>query len=252
MIETLKSVFHTLLRTYEQGVINQNIEGDYFATNIPLFVTLLCAIAIVAYLIGSINVSIIVSKKLGIDIRESGSGNAGATNMSRQFGKKVGILILLTDIIKSLIACIIGILLVGFQYGGFIAGLFCIIGHAFPVFFKFKGGKGVACMAAMVLVTSPVCFLVMLIIYLVLLFGFKMVSFASVMSVMIYPLLLSSLQGIGINFIIALTCSFLVLFLHRKNIIRIFNHEEPRIEIFKKKEKKTRVIEKETDEDSEE
>ena len=191
-------------------------------------------------------------KKLGIDIRESGSGNAGATNMSRQFGKKVGILILLTDIIKSLIACIIGILLVGFQYGGFIAGLFCIIGHAFPVFFKFKGGKGVACMAAMVLVTSPVCFLVMLIIYLVLLFGFKMVSFASVMSVMIYPLLLSSLQGIGINFIIALTCSFLVLFLHRKNIIRIFNHEEPRIELFKKKEKKTRVIEKETDEDSEE
>ena len=166
--------------------------------------------------------------------------------MTRLYGKKIGILTFVGDALKAVLSCIIGIVLVG-SLGGFVAGFFCVVGHAFPVYFKFKGGKGVACMAAVVLVTSPVCFLILLAIYIVLLLGFKMVSFASVMTVIIYPFLLSSTNGYGLQIIVALFCSILVVFLHRENIARIFHHEEPKISLGKKKQKQE--IKVETDED---
>lgn len=237
---------NTLLRTYNQGVIDQNFKGHYFEDKLTLYIAILVGVAIVSYLLGSLNFGVIISKLRGKDVRESGSGNAGATNMTRLFGKKIGILTFVGDALKAVLSCILGIVLVG-SLGGFVAGFFCVVGHAFPVYFKFKGGKGVACMAAVVLVTSPVCFLILLAIYLVLLFGFKMVSFASVMTVIIYPFLLSSTNGYGLQIIVALFCSILVVFLHRENIARIFHHEEPKISLGKKKQKQE--IKVETDED---
>ena len=237
---------NTLLRTYNQGVIDQNFKGHYFEDKLPLFIAILVGVAIVSYLLGSLNFGVIISKLRGKDVRESGSGNAGATNMTRLYGKKIGILTFVGDALKAVLSCIIGIVLVG-SLGGFVAGFFCVVGHAFPVYFKFKGGKGVACMAAVVLVTSPVCFLILLAIYIVLLLGFKMVSFASVMTVIIYPFLLSSTNGYGLQIIVALFCSILVVFLHRENIARIFHHEEPKISLGKKKQKQE--IKVETDED---
>lgn len=237
---------NTLLRTYNQGVIDQNFKGHYFEDKLPLYIAILVGVAIVSYLLGSLNFGVIISKLRGKDVRESGSGNAGATNMTRLYGKKIGILTFVGDALKAVLSCIIGIVLVG-SLGGFVAGFFCVVGHAFPVYFKFKGGKGVACMAAVVLVTSPVCFLILLAIYIVLLLGFKMVSFASVMTVIIYPFLLSSTNGYGLQIIVALFCSILVVFLHRENIARIFHHEEPKISLGKKKQKQE--IKVETDED---
>ena len=237
---------NTLLRTYNQGVIDQNFKGHYFEDKLPLYIAILVGVAIVSYLLGSLNFGVIISKLRGKDVRESGSGNAGATNMTRLFGKKIGILTFVGDALKAVLSCILGIVLVG-SLGGFVAGFFCVVGHAFPVYFKFKGGKGVACMAAVVLVTSPVCFLILLAIYIVLLLGFKMVSFASVMTVIIYPFLLSSTNGYGLQIIVALFCSILVVFLHRENIARIFHHEEPKISLGKKKQKQE--IKVETDED---
>ena len=237
---------NTLLRTYNQGVIDQNFKGHYFEDKLPLYIAILVGVAIVSYLLGSLNFGVIISKLRGKDIRESGSGNAGATNMTRLYGKKIGILTFVGDALKAVLSCILGIVLVG-SLGGFVAGFFCVVGHAFPVYFKFKGGKGVACMAAVVLVTSPVCFLILLAIYIVLLLGFKMVSFASVMTVIIYPFLLSSTNGYGLQIIVALFCSILVVFLHRENIARIFHHEEPKISLGKKKQKQE--IKVETDED---
>ena len=237
---------NTLLRTYNQGVIDQNFKGHYFEDKLPLYIAILVGVAIVSYLLGSLNFGVIISKLRGKDVRESGSGNAGATNMTRLYGKKIGILTFVGDALKAVLSCIIGIVLVG-SLGGFVAGFFCVVGHAFPVYFKFKGGKGVACMAAVVLVTSPVCFLILLVIYIVLLLGFKMVSFASVMTVIIYPFLLSSTNGYGLQIIVALFCSILVVFLHRENIARIFHHEEPKISLGKKKQKQE--IKVETDED---
>ena len=237
---------NTLLRTYNQGVIDQNFKGRYFEDKLPLYIAILVGVAIVSYLLGSLNFGVIISKLRGKDVRESGSGNAGATNMTRLYGKKIGILTFVGDALKAVLSCILGIVLVG-SLGGFVAGFFCVVGHAFPVYFKFKGGKGVACMAAAVLVTSPVCFLILLAIYIVLLLGFKMVSFASVMTVIIYPFLLSSTNGYGLQIIVALFCSILVVFLHRENIARIFHHEEPKISLGKKKQKQE--IKVETDED---
>lgn len=194
------------------------------------------ACAVIAYLFGSINCGLLISKCYGKDIREYGSGNAGATNMTRTFGKKAGALTFLGDFLKTAIALLACRMIFGTE-GVFIGGIFCILGHAFPVFFKFKGGKGVVCTAATILFADPLVFVIMLAIFLVILFGFKMVSFASIMSVMIYPYMLYVVHRVyGIHIIYAAICGILVIFLHRKNLVRIFNHTESKFTFGKKKQ----------------
>ncbi|MBQ8546782.1 MAG: glycerol-3-phosphate 1-O-acyltransferase PlsY [Clostridia bacterium] len=227
-------------KTFFEKVVEEDHTYYRFCDNQMTYVWLILAgISIVAYLIGSLNFSILISKLYGKDVRDGGSGNAGATNMTRQFGKKAGIFTFLGDFLKSALACIGGIMLLG-TLGGIVAGLFCIVGHAFPAYFKFKGGKGVACVAAVALVTSPKSFLILLAIYAVLLLGFKMVSFASIMTVLIYPFMLSRLDfpSLGPQFLIALVIAALIVFLHRKNLVRIFNHTEPKISLGKKNKNK--------------
>lgn len=208
---------------------------DQLDNRIVAFILLFVACAITAYLLGSINCGVLISRFYGKDVRESGSGNAGATNMTRTFGKKAGVMTFLGDFLKAAIALFIGRMIFGEQ-GAFISGIFCIIGHAFPLYFKFKGGKGVVCIAAMGLLTSPPVFGIMLAIFLIVLFGFKMVSFASVMTMIIYPFVLSKIEGPGPWVIYAIFASLLVVFLHRKNIARIFNHTESKISFGKKKD----------------
>lgn len=220
-----------------QSVYSEEAEKsvDVFVSDkLTPYILILVGIAIVAYLIGSVSFGVIISKAKGKDVRNYCSGNAGATNMSRVFGMKAAVLTFSCDALKSVLATSIGIMLLG-THGAFVAGLFCVIGHAFPVYFKFRGGKGIACLSAFVLITSPVCFLILLVIYLVLLFGFKMVSFASVMTAIVYPFILSMTSGFGLEIIAALLVSILVVFLHRENIARIFNHDEPKIKIGKNK-----------------
>ena len=118
---------------------------------------IIIAVAIISYLIGSVNFSILISKAIsGKDIRESGSGNAGATNMLRTHGKKMGVLTLLLDVLKGIIAIIIAIIVdknIGTNTGilSYIAGVCVILGHNFPIYFGFKGGKGVATSLGVVL-----------------------------------------------------------------------------------------------------
>lgn len=195
-----------------------------------------CAIicAAVAYLFGSINCGVLLSKIYGTDVRKLGSGNAGTTNMVRNFGKKAGALTFLGDFIKASIGLILCRIIFGVE-GAFIGGIFCILGHAYPVFFKFKGGKGVVCVAVMGLFTSPLVLAIMLGIFAVILFGFKMVSFASVMSMLIYPFVEYQIDGAGPWVIYSMTAAALVIFLHRKNIVRIFNHTESKVSFGKKK-----------------
>lgn len=118
---------------------------------------IIIAVAVVSYLIGSVNFSILISKAIsGKDIRESGSGNAGATNMLRTHGKKMGVLTLLLDVLKGIIAIIIAMIVdknIGANTGilSYIAGVCVILGHNFPLYFGFKGGKGVATSLGVVL-----------------------------------------------------------------------------------------------------
>lgn len=227
---------------YNMGFLNEfffDEERALYDGKLTYVILMLVGISIVAYLIGSLNFSILISKVYGKDVRDGGSGNAGATNMTRQFGKKAGLFTFLGDFLKAVLCCVGGIMLFG-TLGGIVAGFFCIAGHAFPVYFKFKGGKGVACAAAVVLITSPISFLILFAIFAVLLLGFKMVSFASIMTVLIYPFMIARIEysSLGPQFLVALAIAALVVFLHRKNLVRIFNHTEPKISLGKKNKNK--------------
>lgn len=204
-------------------------------------------VAIVAYLIGSISFSVIISKKMaGFDVREKGSGNAGATNMLRSVGKKAAALTLIGDALKGVVAILFAIivgaivkdldksLLVQF------AGIFVVVGHTFPVFFGFKGGKGVATSLGVLLMTNWKIGLICLIFALVLMVLTKTVSMGSVGAAILYPILVLFIntnftisEGSG-YLIYSIILAAIVIFNHRANIKRILNGTENKLS-FKKK-----------------
>ncbi len=202
---------------------------------IIIWISVCCAL--IGYLLGSINWGVILSRKYGGDVRNYGSGNAGATNMMRTYGKKAGAKTLLLDFLKATIASFSCRILLGIV-GAYIGGFFCIIGHAYPIFFKFKGGKGVVTITALCLWTDWRVFLIMLVIYMIVLFGYKMVSLASCMVAALYPLVLYALTNPSIGVLISLFAGAFVIYLHRSNIRRILDHTEPKLN-FHKKEKRT-------------
>lgn len=204
-------------------------------------------VAIIAYLIGSVNFSVILSKKMaGFDVREKGSGNAGTTNMLRTVGKKAALITLICDILKGVVA--IGIALIA---GNMVkdldnallvqlAGIFVILGHAFPVFFKFKGGKGIATALGVLLMTNWQIGLICLVFALILIALTRMVSVGSIAAAILFPVLV---LFIGQNYIVpssnlsyfiySVAIALFVIFKHKENIKRIFNGTENKIS-FKK------------------
>ena len=205
---------------------------------------LLCMV--LPYLLGSLNFAIIISKIFyRDDIRKYGSGNAGTTNMLRTYGKLPAAATLLLDMSKGAISVLLGLLILGTGVyteagytsvfsGTYIAGLFAILGHMFPCFYRFKGGKGVATTAVVVLCTNPFLFAILLLAFVIIVAGSKMISLGSVMCMLLYPVLMSRLaaeqpQGILISFLIAA----LVIFMHRSNIKRIWEGKESKLS-FKK------------------
>ncbi len=228
---------------YSQGVFSYYFRDTLMAHNTLFTVIFILSCALIGYLIGSINISLILSKIYGKDVRSEGSGNAGATNMTRVFGKKAGIITFLGDFLKSAISTYAGMALLG-TTGAYIAGICCMVGHAFPIYFKFRGGKGVACLAALLLVMTWDVFLILILLFVILALCFRMISFASVMCAIVYPFVLYLLRTIFFedqsvlgHVFYAFLAAVLVVFLHRKNIVRIFNHEEHKFSFGKKKDK---------------
>lgn len=230
---------------YETAILHE--DGSVSISIIPLVL----ACAVIGYLIGSLNFGVILSKFYGRDIREVGSGNAGATNMMRVYGKKASILTLVGDASKAIIAVLLSRFLIFGYLGAYITGLFVIIGHAWPVYFNFRGGKGVAAIAAFCLITEPVIFLIELAIFLAILFGLRMVSLGSIMIALVFPFVLNAVRGSGFHVVIAFIMAGLVIFLHRQNLVRIFNHTEHKFK-FGKKDKKEPVADKGKKEQNEE
>ena len=198
-------------------------------------------VALIAYLIGSINFSIIISKKMaGFDIREKGSGNAGTTNMLRAVGKKAAVITLICDILKGVVSILIAVLagkIVKNLDNALLvqlAGIFVIIGHTFPVFFKFKGGKGIATALGVLLMINWQIGLICLIFALVLMALTKMVSVGSIAAAILFPILVAFIDQ---NYIVQTSNSnwsyLLVIFNHRANVQRILNGTENRLS-FKK------------------
>jgi len=222
---------------------------ENFYENTGKVVLIIVACSIIAYLFGSLNFSVMISKnKYGADIRTKGSGNAGATNMMRTYGKKAAILTFGGDMLKTAMAVAVGYFLLGY-WGAYLSGLFAVLGHAYPVFFKFKGGKGVVAISTMCLLTEPIVFLIMLLIFIIVLYGYKMVSLASIMIALTYPMVLSMAgrTPFGIHILLAAANSLFIIFLHRANIGRIYNHTESKVSLGKKKkeEKKSYLDEDE-------
>lgn len=202
--------------------------------------------AIVAYLIGSINFSVILSKKMaGFDVREKGSGNAGTTNMLRSVGKGAAVLTLICDVLKGVVAIVIAIgvgniianldkaLLVQ------IAGIAVVIGHTFPIFFGFKGGKGVATSLGILLMTNWQIGLICLVFALLLMVLTRMVSLGSCAAAVLFPVLVLFIKQHYIvlegtdYFIYSVILAVIVLYNHRSNIKRIMNGTENKLS-FKK------------------
>lgn len=202
--------------------------------------------AIIAYLIGSINFSVIISKKVaGFDVREKGSGNAGSTNMLRSVGKGAAVLTLLCDILKGVVAILIAIgignLVKDADKGLLvqIAGVAVVLGHTFPIFFGFKGGKGVATSLGILLMTNWQIGLICLVFALVLMVLTQMVSLGSCAAAVLFPVLTLFIkehyivaEG-GNYFIYSVILAGIVLYNHRSNIKRMLNGTENKLS-FKK------------------
>lgn len=199
-------------------------------------------VAVIAYLIGSINFSVLISKKMaGFDVREKGSGNAGTTNMLRSVGKKAAVITLLCDILKGVvsigIAIIVGNIIKDLDKALLvqISGILVVVGHTFPIFFGFKGGKGVATSLGVILMTNWKIGLICLIFALVLMAFTKMVSVGSIAAAILFPVLTIFLTDTfivteGSNyFIYSILLAILVAFNHRENIKRILNGTENKI-----------------------
>lgn len=197
-------------------------------------------IGIISYCLGSISFSVIFSKKMaGFDVREKGSGNAGSTNVLRTVGKKAAALTLICDILKGIVAVLLayafshivedanGALMVQ------IAGIMVVIGHTFPVFFKFKGGKGVATSLGIIILINYQIGLICLIFALLVMFLTKTVSIGSIMAAILFPvltLLLHENYLIEGNYIIfGILLALIVIYNHRSNIKRIMNGEENKL-----------------------
>ena len=215
--------------------------------------------AVIAYLIGSVNFSVIISKKMaGFDVREKGSGNAGSTNVLRTVGKKAAIITLICDILKGVVSVLIA-LLVGVIAGEFansaivveIAALAVVIGHTFPVFFGFRGGKGVATSLGVILIVNWKIGLICLVFALALMALTRMVSLGSISASVLFAVLTmfirdSYIGGIEFDFsfiIFGILLAALVIYNHRSNLKRIINGTENKLN-FKKKEEKTESEEK--------
>ena len=204
-------------------------------------------VAIIAYAIGSINFSVLISRKMaGFDVREKGSGNAGTTNMLRAIGIKAAIITLICDILKGVLA-----ILVAFVIGKMtqtadkalliqLAGILVVVGHTFPIFFEFRGGKGIATALGVLLITNWRIGLICLVFAVILIAITRMVSVGSMSAAILFPVLT---LFIGDNFIVAqggfkyfvysLMLAGFVIFNHRENIKRIMNGTENKIS-FKK------------------
>ena len=214
------------------------IVGDgllYGSTVEKIFGFALCVI--VPYLLGSLNFGIIISKcKYGQDIRDFGSGNAGMTNMMRTYGKGAAAATFLLDASKAVLSAFLGYLLLPANIGAHIACVACMLGHAYPLFFGFKGGKGVTVACFSLLLIDPLFCLILVALFVIIVAATRYISLGSIIAAGLYPVLyivLSPPQHIA-QIICPFLVAFLVIFWHRTNIRRLIDGNENKFS-FKKK-----------------
>lgn len=201
-------------------------------------------VGIIAYLLGSISFSVIISKKMaGFDVREKGSGNAGTTNVLRTVGKKASIITLVCDVLKGVVAILVAFIIGLIINEGInkallvqIAGICVILGHTFPIFFKFKGGKGIATALGVLLMVNWNIGLICLVFALILMILSRMVSLGSISAAILFPVLIlfmphNAYLVDGSYIIFSILIAALVIFNHRQNVKRLLNGTENKIDL---------------------
>lgn len=187
---------------------------------------ILCSV--IAYLLGSFSTGILVASRQGHDIRSEGSKNTGASNALRVLGLKGGAIVFLGDFLKASLAVGIGHLLLGLN-GAMVAGLFVVLGHNWPVFFGFKGGKGIACSAAILVFTFFWQGLVAIVICLAVIYFTRYISLGSLTMLSLFFLLVSVTAGFWPFGVWALVLALLGFWRHRSNLQRLKNGTENKI-----------------------
>ncbi|MBK4203154.1 glycerol-3-phosphate 1-O-acyltransferase PlsY [Bacillus spizizenii] len=189
---------------------------------------LIALLIILAYLIGSIPSGLIIGKLAkGIDIREHGSGNLGATNAFRTLGVKAGSIVIAGDILKGTLATALPFLM-HVDIHPLLAGVFAVLGHVFPVFAKFKGGKAVATSGGVLLFYAPLLFITMVAVFFIFLYLTKFVSLSSMLTG-IYTVIYSLFVHDKYLLIVVTLLTIFVIYRHRANIKRIINKTEPKV-----------------------
>ena len=208
---------------------------------------------VASYLLGSINSAIIISRALyNEDIRTHGSGNAGLTNMLRTYGARAAALTLIGDMLKAIVAILFTSIFFGLSYTNgislsqycYLSGLFAVLGHVFPIFYGFKGGKGVLVAATMTLILCPIHFITLLLVFAIIVVISRYVSLGSIVVATLLPisvcLYIPFICGVKLSLVIALSIIFLggfVVWCHRSNIKRLVAGNEKKISIGGKKKK---------------
>lgn len=239
-------------KIYLNGVIADIVKSMNEETQLLVFAAFLVITAVAGYLLGSISTAVLIStKKYGSDIRTYGSGNAGATNMLRTFGKGAAELTFLGDMAKCAGAVIIGRLFIG-ETGAYIAGMFCMLGHIFPCFFKFKGGKGVVCAATLILFVDPMIFAVLVVVFAIVVLISRYVSLGSIICGFIYPAVVFYRFKLGTSspatpfiLICSMIIGFMIILMHRENLKRLYRGRERKISFSKKNRLSDEEFEKE-------
>ena len=191
-----------------------------------IFKYILCAV--IAYLLGSISTGILVSRHSGHNLRQEGSHNTGASNALRVLGVKGGALTFLGDFLKAAMAVTAGLLIAG-RYGGMIAGLFVILGHNWPLFFGFQGGKGIACSTAVLPILFPWQGAVAIALCLLVIWLWRYISVGSLTMLSVYFILIALTQPFWPYAVWALALLTLGVYRHRSNLERLRNGTENKL-----------------------
>ena len=204
---------------------------------------MLYLVVLLAYLLGSVPSAVWLGKSFyGVDVREHGSGNAGATNVLRTLGKKAGVSVLLLDMLKGFVAVnlsyITNLTLGSEEWTNLRAmlALAAIIGHIFPLFANFKGGKGVATMTGALIALSPLASLIAVVIFFLMLALTKYVSLSSVVTALTLPVIFGAWLHSSFSLsLYSFAVAVIIIITHRKNIQRLMKGEESKTNLFGKK-----------------
>ena len=232
------------------GVLGTYVLGGN-ALMLPIMLALTVLSLFIGYLLGSVNFAVLFSKKLyGEDVRDSGSGNAGFTNMMRSYGEKAAAYTFVGDFLKAALAVMIGWMLYGYM-GAWSGALGALLGHIFPLYYKFRGGKGVVCLTATILLLDWRIFVILFVIFMVAAVSTRYISLGSILCAATLPLFVNRMykatttaEGIILDentrlkwFVttVALIMAVIVVVKHIGNIKRIANGTESKFSFNKTK-----------------